>query len=224
MKRSKQEIQGRLIVRSLRHDPGYLGLTLEPGGWVLVSDLIKAMQKHDYFSLDDLKEIVKTNDKQRLSFSKNGEKIRANQGHSVEVDLQLEQAVPPNILWHGTADANVKSIKRNGLNKQGRHAVHLSADRETAIAIGKRHGTPFVFGIRAGEMHKAGYVFSKSENGVWLTEVVPVAFLMSDPYCQVKVDSAWTTTNEKDCGSTIHDVINGLPMCLQHIEMKGLKK
>ena len=124
-----------------------------------------------------LKEIVETNDKKRFALSDDGQSIRANQGHSIKIDLDLPPAEPPEILYHGTATKNLPSINRQGLRKGKRHHVHLSQDVETALRVGGRHGEAVVLKILAGEMHLAGHQFFLSENGVWLVEAVPQEFM-----------------------------------------------
>jgi len=168
----------KYLSKHLRHQPERLGLTLEDGGWVKVDDLLKACAGNNFpISLDELKEVVGKNDKQRFSFDASGEKIRANQGHSIEVDLQLKPEIPPARLFHGTAERNVSMIRRHGLLKMARHHVHLSADTETARAVGRRYGKPVIFEIDTAAMLENGFEFFVSENGVWLVESVPPEFL-----------------------------------------------
>ena len=124
---------------------------------------------------------MQTNDKQRFKFSDDGLKIRASQGHSVQVELGLPPVVPPDLLYHGTAIQTVASIRKTGLEKRKRQHVHLSLDEVTALKVGQRHGRPVILVVRAGEMHKAGHEFFLSANGVWLTDAVPVAFLDFPP-------------------------------------------
>ena len=163
----------------LRHNPQKAEVTLDANGWVDVAQLIEGMNKHGRVpvTLDDLKLIVRTDDKQRYVFSDDGSKIRANQGHSVNVDVELTAVEPPDILYHGTATRFLESIKDGGLIASSRLYVHLSADAETAVKVGKRHGEPVVLGIEAGEMHARGYPFYLSANGVWLTACVPSDFI-----------------------------------------------
>lgn len=168
----------RFLSKHLRHDPEGLGLTLAPGGWVGVDDLLAACAHHRFaFSRADLEEVVARNSKQRFSFDPTRTQIRANQGHSVEVDLQLEPSPPPTILYHGTGHQTVSLILSSGLNKMQRHHVHLSADPETARSVGARHGRPIVLEIDAAAMAEAGHLFYRSDNGVWLTDRVPPEFL-----------------------------------------------
>lgn len=162
----------------LRHHPDELGLTLEPGGWVPVDELLAALaRKGMAISRAELEEVVARNNKRRFAFDETGERIRANQGHSVEVDLGLEPVEPPAELYHGTGERAVAAILREGLRKMRRHHVHLSADQETARAVGARHGRPVVLIVDAAAMHKAGHRFYRSANGVWLVDEVPATFL-----------------------------------------------
>lgn len=168
----------KYLSKHLRHQPERLGLTLEKGGWVRVEDLLKACARNDFpVSLEMLKEVVRKNDKQRFSFDEPGEKIRANQGHSIEIDLQLKPQTPPAKLFHGTAERNISMIENSGLLKMGRHHVHLSADTETARKVGMRYGKPVIFEIDTAQMLAEGFEFYVSENGVWLVESVPPKFL-----------------------------------------------
>lgn len=168
----------KYLSKHLRHEPERLGLTLEDGGWVKVDDLLKACAENNFpVSPDELREVVGKNDKQRFSFDASGEKIRANQGHSVAVDLQLKPQIPPARLFHGTAERNVSMIRERGLLKMARHHVHLSAETETARAVGTRYGKPVIFEIDTAAMRADGFEFFVSENGVWLVESVPPKFL-----------------------------------------------
>ena len=168
----------KYLSKHLRHQPEALGLTLAPGGWVPVDQLLEVCRDHHFpISRDELNEVVAQNDKQRFSFDETGKRIRANQGHSVPVDLQLKPVVPPDVLYHGTALRLVESIRQEGLRKMSRHHVHLSPDVETAVKVGKRHGTPVVFKVDALRMHQAGHLFYCSANGVWLVDRVPPQFL-----------------------------------------------
>jgi putative RNA 2'-phosphotransferase len=168
----------KYLAKHLRHAPKELGLTLQPGGWVSVDDLLDAARKHGFpISYDELVECVETNDKQRFAFDASGELIRANQGHSVEVDLQLEEREPPVMLYHGTVERFLPLILSEGLNKGKRHHVHLSKDTETARKVGARRGNPVVLTVEAGRMHRDGHTFFLSANGVWLTDAVPPVYL-----------------------------------------------
>lgn len=168
----------KFLSRHLRHDPAGLGLTLAAGGWVNVADLLAACaQKRLPLTRAELDEVVAKNNKQRFSFDEIGARIRANQGHSVNVDLQLVPATPPAVLYHGTGHQTADAIRREGLRKMNRHHVHLSADVETAHVVGARHGRPIVFLVDAHAMHQNGHPFFRSDNGVWLVDDVPPAYL-----------------------------------------------
>lgn len=155
----------------LRHAPHEAGLTLQPGGWVPLEPLLK----HLKVSREQVERVVAENDKGR--FSLQGDRIRANQGHSVPVELELKPMTPPALLYHGTHPAALASIRQGGLKAMQRHHVHLSADTETARKVGARRGQPVILTIQAAQMHAAGHVFYRSENGVWLVEHVPPEFL-----------------------------------------------
>jgi putative RNA 2'-phosphotransferase len=162
----------------LRHKPDEIGLTLDPNGWVNVAELIEAVSKSGRpVDTATLEKIVEQSDKQRFAFNVNRTRIRANQGHSVNVELNLEEKMPPEFLFHGTAMQNVESIRAEGLKKQERHHVHLSANREAAESVGRRYGKPVVLIVRAGEMSRGGYKFFQSENGVWLVNHVPTSYI-----------------------------------------------
>jgi putative RNA 2'-phosphotransferase len=162
----------------LRHNPRAIGISLDPEGWVLIDVLLQASAKAKHsITREQLEEVVATNDKKRFSISPDGRSIRANQGHSVEVDLNLEPVEPPELLYHGTVERFLDSIRQKGLVRGARQHVHLSADRETAIRVGQRRGRPVVLVIEAGRMHREGCRFYLSENKVWLTDAVPPEFL-----------------------------------------------
>lgn len=166
----------------LRHEPARAGLTLDSAGWVEVDALLRGCAKAGKpLTHAKLKEIVAESDKQRFAFSEDGTCIRANQGHSVAVELEYAPVTPPEQLYHGTADRFLESIKATGLRKAQRHHVHLSAELKTAIDVGRRHGRPVVFIVAAGAMHRAGHLFFQSANGVWLTDHVPAEFLTIAP-------------------------------------------
>lgn len=168
----------KYLSKHLRHQPERLGLILETGGWVKTEDLLNACAKSNFpISLADLKEVVGKNDKQRFAFDETGEKIRASQGHSVDVDLELKSENPPAKLFHGTAERNIPVIREHGLLKMARHHVHLSVDMETAQRVGARHGKPVIFEIDTKAMLADRFEFFVSANGVWLVENVPAKFL-----------------------------------------------
>jgi len=162
----------------LRHKPETIQINLDENGWTSVDELIENAHKFGYhFDREILKFIVETNAKKRFAFNDNFDKIRANQGHSVEVELGYSPQIPPVILYHGTSEKSVALILQTGLEKQSRHHVHLSKDVDTALVVGTRHGKPFVFEVLAELMHSDGFEFYLSENGVWLTDNVPVKYL-----------------------------------------------
>jgi putative RNA 2'-phosphotransferase len=162
----------------LRHDPGAIGIALDANGWVEIDRLLTACGTHGMAMTRDVFEmIVATSSKQRFAISEDGLRVRANQGHSIEVDLAYEPARPPELLFHGTAGANLAAIQEQGLRKMSRHHVHLSADAGLARMVGMRRGAPIVLTIAAGRMHSAGYVFYLSANGVWLTDRVPPEYI-----------------------------------------------
>ncbi|WP_369196837.1 RNA 2'-phosphotransferase [Streptomyces djakartensis] len=166
----------KYLSRHLRHQPERIGLTLDEAGWVEIDTLIAAATAHGFrFTRDELDQVVATNDKRR--FAVEGSRIRASQGHSVEVDLGLSPVTPPAHLYHGTVARHLEAIRTEGLRPMNRHAVHLSPDRETATRVGARRGRPVVLGVDAAAMHRDGHVFQVSENGVWLTEAVPPGYL-----------------------------------------------
>lgn len=158
----------------LRHNPQAIGIKLDHAGWASVDGLLKGMKRKGHtLSFKQLEEIVNSNDKQRYSFNADKSKIRANQGHSIDVDLQLEDQQPPDWLYHGTASRFMDSIQQQGLQKRQRHHVHLSKDKETAHDVGSRHGKPVILTIAAAVMYRDGYQFYCSDNGVWLVDSVP---------------------------------------------------
>ncbi|MCH5716100.1 RNA 2'-phosphotransferase [Niabella hibiscisoli] len=162
----------------LRHQPETIDLVLDENGWADVTPLIdKCNQKGITLNRELLEHIVATNTKKRFSFNDQKDQIRANQGHSIDVDLALSVQVPPDLLYHGTAERFVSSIKEQGLIKQQRQHVHLSAKQSTAVQVGQRHGKPFVFSVLTAQMHRDGFVFYLSDNGVWLTDHVPAKYL-----------------------------------------------
>jgi putative RNA 2'-phosphotransferase len=166
----------KYLSKHLRHQPGRIGLVLDEGGWVEIDTLIAAAAAHGFpFTREELDHVVAANDKQR--FAVDGTRIRASQGHSVDVDLGLPPATPPPYLYHGTVARFLDAIRAEGLRPMDRHDVHLSADRETAARVGARRGRPVVLAVDAGAMHRDGPVFHGSANGVWLTRAVPPEYL-----------------------------------------------
>ena len=162
----------------LRHRPEAIGITLDEHGWADVSELIEGVSKTHHLDMQTLEEIVRSDSKQRYSFSEDKRLIRANQGHSIPVDVELDRLDPPDILFHVTGKKYMKSIEKEGLLPKGRLYVHLSKDTKTAKTVGARHGTPIVYKVRAGAMARDGYEFFLSKNGVWLTKKVPVEYLV----------------------------------------------
>lgn len=167
----------KFISLILRHNPKAIGITLDEHGWANVEELIEGIQKTRQFDMEMLEEIVRTDQKQRYSFNEDKRLIRANQGHSIPVDVELPVTVPPEHLYHGTGQKYVESIKRSGLIPKSRLYVHLSGDIDTAMKVGSRHGQPVAYRIRSGQMQRDGYVFYRSVNGVWLTKEVPVKYM-----------------------------------------------
>ena len=162
----------------LRHEPEKIGIQLEEAGWVSVEVLLPALARHGLtLSLQQLQHIVATSDKKRFALNDNATLIRANQGHSLEVDLQYPPQEPPEILYHGTATRFLDGIREAGLQKMERHDVHLSAETKVTLQLGGRHGKPVLLIIRAGAMHRAGHVFRCSANGVWLVPAVPPEYI-----------------------------------------------
>lgn len=162
----------------MRHRPELAGLTLDQGGWVEVQTLLERLQAVGRrMTRDELEQLVREDDKQRYAFSEDGQKIRANQGHTVAVDLELSATEPPPELYHGTVARFLASIQTNGLTPQQRHHVHLSPDRQTAFKVGSRRGKPVLLIVDAKRMRDAGHEFFLSANGVWLVSSVPPEFL-----------------------------------------------
>ncbi len=168
----------RFISLILRHKPDTIGICLDEHGWADTKELIEGVARTHEFNMDILEEIVRTDDKQRYSFNEDKTLIRANQGHSIPVDVELEEEEPPVELWHGTGEKFVVSIDKQGLIPKSRLYVHLSGDSDTAVKVGKRHGNPVLYIVKAARMYHDGYKFYLSKNGVWLTREVPVQYLI----------------------------------------------
>ena len=178
MDKKAQKKISKFLSLVLRHKPETIGLQLDENGWASVDELLEKMNRPPYaLSFEDLQLIVAENDKQRFIFSDDLKSIRANQGHSVSINLDLPEKTPPGLLYHGTAIQNLESIRKKGLVKGSRQHVHLSTDVETARQVGGRHGKPVVLTISAMNMYQSGVKFYQSENGVWLTDSVPVHFI-----------------------------------------------
>lgn len=178
MNKIEQKKISKRLSYVLRHDPASIGVELDDAGWIGVDTLLSALGvagrrvTHEKLSI-----VVADSDKQRFEFSEDRTRIRARQGHSVEVDLGYKPAVPPDVLFHGTARHNVESINDTGLSKGKRHHVHMSTDKQTMLDVGGRHGKPILVSIDAKAMHEAGHEFFVTGNNVWLTEHVPPEFL-----------------------------------------------
>lgn len=169
----------KMLSKTLRHDPQRVGLTLDAAGWADVDTLLAAFARRGtVMTRAHLEYVVEHNDKQR--FTLDGDRIRANQGHSIEVDLGLDATTPPDLLFHGTGARNVEPILADGIHRGARHHVHLSADTATARRVGSRHGRPVVLTVLAGAMAAAGTPFYRSANGVWLVDRVPAEFVRQD--------------------------------------------
>ena len=166
----------RFLSMILRHKPEEIGITLDEHGWANVEELIAGLAKRKPLDMQILEEIVATDEKQRYSFNEDKTLIRANQGHSIPVDVELPVTQPPEYLYHGTGEKYMESIMKIGLIPKSRLYVHLSADYETAVKVGKRHGTPIVLLVHASDMVKDGCIYYRSVNGVWLTKEVPIQY------------------------------------------------
>lgn len=170
----------KFICLILRHKPNTIGITLDRNGWANTQELLNGLNTAGKsINMEQLITLVNTDNKNRFSFNLDKSKIRANQGHSLSVDLGLTESVPPDLLYHGTSEKFIDSIKQNGIQKRTRQHIHLSTDIEKAIAVGKRHGNPVVLKINTKQMFLDGYKFYLSENGVWLTDNVPYQYVLS---------------------------------------------
>lgn len=167
----------RFLSLVLRHHPEIIDLHIDSHGWAEVEELLLKMKKKYPISREILEEIVRTDNKNRYSFDEEHRRIRANQGHSISVDVELEERKPPEFLYHGTGAKYVTSISQQGLLPMSRLFVHLSEEKKTAREVGKRHGNPVIYRVRSGDMGKKGYRFYLSVNHVWLTKEVPADFL-----------------------------------------------
>ena len=178
MKPEKLIQTSKFLSQILRHKPGKIGLELDKNGWADVAELLeKAANYGVAIDRESLQAVVENNDKKRFSFSENGLQIRANQGHSIDIDLDLKPQRPPETLFHGTAQQSIKNIKREGLLPMRRQHVHLSTTLETAQKVGGRHGKAVVLTIQTSAMTAQGFKFYCSDNGVWLTDAVPPEFI-----------------------------------------------
>lgn len=177
MTENNRTASGRLIALILRHKPETIGIKLDEHGWADVDELLNGVNRTHSLTREQLEEIVRTDNKQRFSFNEDKTKLRANQGHSVSVDVELQETEPPEFLYHGTGEKSVASIMKTGLLPGNRLYVHLSSDKDTAIKVGSRHGKPFVFTVSSGQMYRDRYKFFRSVNGVWLTKKVEAKYL-----------------------------------------------
>lgn len=174
--------KSRSLARILRHKPELWGVRLDNEGWCQISELLAGAADHGKdLTVDELLEIVETNEKRRFTLSADGRSIRAAQGHSVDVDLKLRTSVPPHVLYHGTVRKHMPAILQEGLRPMSRHAVHLSATKEAALAVGARRGAPVILVVDSYAMHRDGYQFQQAENSVWLTAAVPSKYLRLPP-------------------------------------------
>ncbi len=178
MNNNKVTRHSKFLSLVLRHKPETIGIDLDENGWVDIDLLIQKTNEYGKdLNRQDLNFIVENNSKKRFAIDEVNNKIRANQGHSLNINLGFEPIQPPEILYHGTAQRFIESIMETGLEKRNRHHVHLSADKNTAINVGQRHGKPIILEVRASEMFENGFQFFRSENGVWLTDKVPTFYL-----------------------------------------------
>ncbi len=177
--KDRNESISKFLSLVLRHKPETIGLHLDANGWASVEELISGMRaKGSPLTIEQLTQVVETNEKKRFIFSEDRSRIRANQGHSIDVNLQLREVKPPEVLLHGTATRNIESIRQRGLLKGERHHVHLSESKESALIVGARYGKPVLLIVQAGKMFAQGLKFYRSENNVWLTEYVPSEYLV----------------------------------------------
>ncbi len=168
----------KYLSKHLRHQPQRIGIEIKKGGWTEIKQLLIACRKHGFeITLEQLEEVVRNNDKQRFSFDETKTLIRANQGHSIEVDLELQPRKPPYNLYHGTGETNQKLILQKGIVKMSRHHVHLSEDIETARKVGQRKGKTIIFLVNSEQMYAEGHEFYLTTNSVWLVEYVPPQYL-----------------------------------------------
>lgn len=182
MANQKQLVKfSRFLSLVLRHAPETIALQLDAQGWASIDELLKkAARKGHHITLAELQTVVATNNKKRFTLSEDGLRIRAAQGHSIQVDLEFKPTQAPDVLYHGTAERFWDAIRREGLRSMSRQHVHLSADRETALNVGGRHGKPIILVVDAKQMQSDGFVFFVSDNGVWLTDTVPTQYVSSE--------------------------------------------
>lgn len=177
---SKNDVSlGRFISLILRHKPETIGIRLDEHGWAEVPELLEGINRSGRaIDMETLERIVRENEKQRYAFNQDHTRIRARQGHSLEVDVELQSRTPPDTLYHGTAERFLNSILKDGICRQSRQYVHLSREEETAFAVGRRHGKPVVLVLDAGRMNRDGTLFYCSENGVWMCGHVPPEYIL----------------------------------------------
>ena len=172
-----QKDTSKYISLILRHKPEVIHITLDEHGWASVDELIEGVSKTHPIDMKILEEIVASDEKQRYSFNEDRTLIRANQGHSISVDVELDKVDPPKVLYHGTGEKYVSAIDQEGLISKSRLYVHLSSDLDTAVKVGERHGKPVIYRVLSQKMAKDGYTFYRSVNDVWLTKKVPTEYL-----------------------------------------------
>ena len=178
MNKNQQKRISKLMSLALRHQPDVIGIELDNEGWVETQDLINGINKKGIdLNINTLRIVIAENDKKRFTFNDDESKIRASQGHSINIDLKLDPVEPPTVLYHGTVSKFMASIKEKGLIKGTRQHVHLSQEKETATNVGSRRGTPIILVVNTYKMHQAGFDFYQSKNGVWLTNEVPSEFI-----------------------------------------------
>jgi putative RNA 2'-phosphotransferase len=179
MNEQQKKKTSKFLSYVLRHHPELINLNLDENGWANVDKLITKSKRDSYegFTFEELDEIVQTNEKKRFAFNEDKTRIRASQGHSIEINLALIPQRPPEFLYHGTAHSNIESILEKGIEKRNRQHVHLSQDKETATKVGMRHGKPIILTIRTGKMFEDGIEFYLSENDVWLTDFVDAKYI-----------------------------------------------
>lgn len=178
MSSSQMREKSKFLSYVLRHNPAEIGIKLDAAGWVPIDELLAAAAaKGKQYSRDELFQIVSESDKQRFAISDDGLRIRANQGHSVPIELGYQAVIPPAVLYHGTAERFVDSIRAQGLIKGQRHHVHMTESLDVASAVGQRYGKARILKIDAARMHSDGMQFYCSENSVWLTDHVPPAYI-----------------------------------------------
>jgi putative RNA 2'-phosphotransferase len=179
MNDEERKKKSKFLSLVLRHEPEKIGINLDTAGWAEVNDLLEGYRKRGkHLTIAELQELVATSDKKRFAFSPDGRRIRANQGHSVPVDLELPPLEPPEILYHGTATRFIDAIRLEGLISMSRQHVHLSLDVETAMKVGQRHGKPVILKVFSKQMHESGLLFFRADNGVWLTERVAATYIV----------------------------------------------